>query len=191
MAVVLDVNILCNKVLDLNIIMVLLAKYGVSIMSMSSIDNWMWDNEKEIEPYNEIAAIVDMQHIAVIKLKQQRIKDMGIYIEKYENQYLYTLWVNTEGYPILDCEAITLDNSKYYKEIINIILELNGLIKDFFEVVGIGLETDICYKKNIIDIILSSKNVIIWMLSKHDGLSMQLENFNGNMIEGVYVLQRI
>ena len=190
MAIVLDINILCNKMLDLNMITTLLTKHRVSIESMNSIDNWMWDNEKKIEDSKQIATILDMQHIVTFKLKQPSIKDIGVYIEKIENQFLYTLWINTEGYPMLDCEKITMDNCKFYKEIIQAILALNGLIEDFFEVVGIGLETDICYERNVMDIIRKSKNVMIWMLKKHDELNIQLEDFKGDMIESVYVLQR-
>lgn len=190
MAVVLDINILCNKMLDLNKIAFLLAKHKASIESINSIDNWMWDNEKKLEDFNQIATILDMQHIIIIKLKQPSIKDIGVYIEKIENQFLYTLWINTEGYSMLDCEKITMDNCEFYQEIIQAVLELNRLIKDSFEVVGIGLETDFCYEKDVIDIIRKSKNMMIWMLNKHDELNIQLEKFKGGMIEGIYVLQR-
>ena len=49
MAVVLDINILSNKMLDLNKSASFLARYDISIESINSIDNWMWDNEKKIE----------------------------------------------------------------------------------------------------------------------------------------------
>ena len=190
MAVVLDINMLCNEILDLNMIATLLNKYSICMESMNVIDSWMWDNEKKVEDLNQIASILDMQHIVIIKLKSPQIKDMGVYIEKFENQYLYTLWINTEGYPMLDCEKITKDNCEYYKEIVRAILELNGLIKDFFDLVGIGLETDICYEKNVMDIVQNSKNVMIWILSKHKELNIQLDDFKSVMVEGVHVLQR-
>ncbi len=190
MAVVLDINILCNKMLDLNKSASLLAKHNISLESMNSIDNWMWENEKEIKDSKQIANILDMQHIVIIKLKQPSIKDIGIYIEKIDNQFIYTLWINTEGYTMLDCEKITMDNSEFYKKIVLSILEMNKLIEDSFEVVGIGLETDFCYEKDVMDIIRKSKNMMIWMLNKHDELNIQLEEFKFDMVEGVYVLQR-
>lgn len=190
MAIVLDINILCNRMLDLNIIATLLSNYRVSIESVKSIDNWMWDSEKKIESFDQVATVLDMQHIVIIKLKQPSIKDMGVYIEKITNQFLYTLWINTEGYLMMDYEKITMDNCVFYKEIIQAVLALKGLIEDSFEVVGIGLETDICYGKNVIDVIQKSKNVMIWMLNVQDKLKIQPEEFRGEMIEGVYVLQR-
>lgn len=191
MAVVLDINILCNKMLDLTKSELLLAKHNVSIESINSIDNWMWENEKEIEDSKQITNILDMQQITIIKLKKPSIKDIGIYIEKIENQFLYTLWINTEGYTMLDCEKITKDNSEFYKKIVLSILELNRLIEDSFEVVGIGLETDFYYEKDVMDIIRKSKNMMIWMLNKQDEVNIQLEEFKIDAIEGVYVLQRM
>lgn len=190
MAVVLDINILCNKMLDLTKSASLLAKHNVCLDSMNSIDNWMWENEKEIEDTKQIVNIVDMQQIVIIKLKQPSIKDIGIYIEKIENQFLYTLWINTEGYKMLDCEKITMDNSEFYKKIVLSILEMNKLIEDSFEVVGIGLETDFYYEKDVMDIIQKSKNMMIWLLKKHDELNTKLEEFKIDVVEGVYVLQR-
>lgn len=190
MAVVLDINILCNKMLDLNKGTSLLAKHNISIESINSIDNWMWENEKEIEDSKQIANILDLQHIITIKLKQPSIKDLGVYIEKIENQFLYTLWINTEGYTMLDCEKITMDNSEFYQKMILSILEMNRLNEDSLEVVGIGLETDFCYEKDVMDIIRKSKNMMIWILNKHDAFDIHLDKFKGDIIEGVYVLQK-
>lgn len=190
MAVVLDINILCSKMLDLNKSASLLAKHNISIGAINSIDNWMWDNEKEVEDFKQIANILDSHHIVTIKLKQPSIKDMGVYIEKVENQFLYTLWINTEGYAMLDCEKLTVNNSEFYKKLIQAVLEMNRLIEDSFEVVGIGLETDFYYEKNVMDIIRKSTNMLIWILNVHDGLNIQLDRFKGNVIEDVYVFTR-
>ena len=68
---------------------------------------------------------------------------------------------------------------------------MNKLIEDSFEVVGIGLETDFYYGKDVKDIIQKSKNMMIWMLKKHDGLKPLLEAFKMDVVEDLYVLQRI
>lgn len=41
MAIVLDINLLCNKMLNIDVVTTLLNKYNLSIESMNSIDNWM------------------------------------------------------------------------------------------------------------------------------------------------------
>ena len=47
MAVALDINFLSNELMDIDIIENLFKKHNVKIVSINSIDNWMWDNEKE------------------------------------------------------------------------------------------------------------------------------------------------
>ena len=66
MAVVLDINILSNKMLDLAQSVSYLTKHNIGLDSMYSIDNWMWENEKEIEA-KQIANILDIHHIVIIK----------------------------------------------------------------------------------------------------------------------------
>lgn len=190
MAAALDINILCKEILDLDEIIPVLTKYKVRIESVHSIDSWMWDNEQNVGSFNQIAAIVDLQHIVIIKLRHSQIKDMGIYIEKIENRYLYTLWLNTEGYPMLDCENITMDNQQFYKKIIQAIFELKRLIKGSFEVADVGLETDFCYEKNMRDIIHNSKNMMIWVLNQDATLNFCLDDFQGGILEDMYILQR-
>ena len=140
MAIALDINLLCNKMLNSDIVSKLLNQYSVSIESMSSIDNWMWENEKKIDSFE---TILDARHIVVIKLKRPLVKDMGIFIEKMENHYLYEVWVNTEGYPMLDCDKITLDNHEFYKDLLQAILEADKAIDIPFEMIGIFIIMEI------------------------------------------------
>ena len=190
MAIVLDVNILCNKILDIKLIATYLEKYSINIDAVYSIDNWMWENKKEIKDFKQISNLVDSQHIVVIELNKPSTKAVGLYIEKVENHFLYTLWINTEGYSVLDCEEVTMDNRESYRNIMQGILGLISLEKDSFVLAGIGLETDFCYENDIEDIILKSKNMLIWMINKYNGRMLQLSGFRGEMIEDIYVLQK-
>ncbi len=84
MAIALDINLLCNKMLNSDIVSKLLNQYSVSIESMSSIDNWMWENEKKIDSFKQFETILDARHIVVIKLKRPLVKDMGIFLKKWK-----------------------------------------------------------------------------------------------------------
>lgn len=190
MAIVLDINFLCNKMLNIDVVVTLLNKYNVSIESMNSIDNWMWDNEKNIESSQQFASILDAQHIIVIKLKSPLIKDMGIYIEKIEKCYFYTMWINTEGYPMLDCDKITWENYEFYNNLLQLILEINEAFNNSFEIIGIGLETDIYYNENIIDTIQNSKNVMLWIINKHIELNNELKSYKVSRIKGICILEK-
>lgn len=190
MAIVLDINFLCNKMLNIDVVVTVLNRYNVSIESMNSIDNWMWDNEKNIESSQQFASILDAQHIIVIKLKSPLIKDMGIYIEKIEKCYFYTMWINTEGYPMLDCDKITWENYEFYNNLLQLILEINEAFNNSFEIIGIGLETDIYYNENIIDTIQNSKNVMLWIINKHIELNNELKTYKVSRIKGICILEK-
>lgn len=190
MAVVLDINLLCNNMLNFSQVVSYLAEYNVSLESMSCIDNWMWENEIEIE-VKQFANILEINHIIIIKLKHPLIKDIGIYIEKIENQFLYTLWINTESYTMLDCEKLTKENIEFYQKIVQSVLDINKQIGDLFEVVGIGLETEFYYDKNVKEIIQKSKNMMIWMLKKYERLNLSLELFKIDVTEDMYILKKI
>jgi hypothetical protein len=190
MAIVVDINILCNSILDFDKMVLFLTKYGVDIESISSIENWMWENERKIKDSLEIESILNRCHIVIIKLKQQSYKDMGVYIEKVENQFLYTLWINTAGYEMLDCDELTVDNCIFYKKIIQAIVEVNRLTESLIEMVGIGLETDFHYTNNIHDTIQKSQNIMIWILNKKNGIKIQLDKFKCNILEDMYLFQR-
>lgn len=185
MAIVLDINFLCNRMLDIDIIVELLNDYGVSIKSINSIDNWMWDNEQKVECLNQVEGVLNDYRIVIIELKKVLIKDLGVYIEKIENLYLYTLWINTEGYQMLDCDKVTLENSKFYEEIFQTILKVNKRVENIFEVIGIGLETDFYYSENVMDTIQNSKNIVVWILNNHSGANNMIEGYKEKKIEGL------
>jgi len=189
MAVVLDINLLSNNFLDINIISQMIDEHNANILSINSIDNWMWDNEKEIGSLTQIENILNSYCIIIIQLKHPLFKDLGIYIEKIDATYFYTIWINTEGYPVLDCDNISSSNYKYYEKIVQIILKMNKNVHNFFEVIAIGLETEFYYSKNIIDIIKNSKNIIIWILNDQVKLNSQLGDYKVKNIEGMLILK--
>ncbi len=191
MAIALDINFLSKELIDIEIIENLLKQYGVKIVSINSIDNWMWDNEKEIASLMQIGKVLNNCQIAIIKLRQPLMKDLGIFIEKVENFYLYTVWMNTEGYPMLDCDAITLENCKYFENIFAALLKMKENNTNIFEVAAIGLETDIHYSKDILDMIQKSKNVLVWIFNQDVELNQKMAGYEIKRINGIKILEKI
>ena len=90
MAIALEINFLSNELMDIDIIENLLKENSVKIVSINSMDNWLWDNKKEMESLMQIGKALNNCQIVIIELKQPAVKDLGIFIEKVENLYLYT-----------------------------------------------------------------------------------------------------
>lgn len=179
MAIVLNFNLLCEELISLNSMLQsnVVANLDVSIEKISCIDNWMWENQQEIQDTSLIQKKLSEGKIIIINLKSSTIKDMGIYVEEIAERYMYDLWVNTEGYPELDTDKINLKNRKYFQRFYQ---EFNKLLKMKnirFQLLGIGLETKFECKDTIIDTIEKSDNVIVWIVNKNFGKNLILDNY--------------
>lgn len=179
MAIVLNFNLLCEELISLNSMLQsnVVANLDVSIEKISCIDNWMWENQQEIQDTSLIQKKLSEGKIIIINLKSSTIKDMGIYVEEIAERYVYDLWVNTEGYPELDTDKINLKNRKYFQRFYQ---EFNKLLKMKnirFQLLGIGLETKFECKDTIIDTIEKSDNVIVWIVNKNFGRNLILDNY--------------
>lgn len=96
MASVVDINIFCYKILDKEILEMLLNKYGVHVKSIMSMKNWMWEDEQDIGGrgsgvetefvYSEdVVSIIQNSHNVVFWIeKDTLINDSvrSIYIER-------------------------------------------------------------------------------------------------------------
>lgn len=183
MAAVLDINILCKKLIDFNAMQSVMKQYEVAIKSITSIDDWTWSNEQYIEHLNKIATTLERNKIIIIQLEKSLIKDLGIYIERIDDFYLYTLWINTEGYPQLDCDIITPQNQNFYNKICEEILKIEDDDSNMLKVMGSGVETDFFYSRQVEEIVRKSKNMIIWLVSGNDIVDL-LKGYKRSEIPG-------
>lgn len=111
----------------------------------------------------EITEELDKGKIITIEMQSKKWKSSGMYAKK-ESVYLYTFWINTDGFPELDADKITDANKKYYDQAYHI---LDRLIKKFnlpFDYIAIGLESDIGCCTDIRTAISNSNNVIVWLI---------------------------
>ena len=99
--------------------------------------------------------------------------------------------MNTEGYPMLDCDAITLENCKYFENIFAALLKMKENNTNIFEVAAIGLETDIHYSKDILDMIQKSKNVLVWIFNQDVELNQKMAGYEIKRINGIKILEKI
>lgn len=91
---------------------------------------------------------------------------------------------------MLDCDKITWENYELYNNLLQLILEINEAFNNSFEIIGIGLETDIYYNENIIDTIQNSKNVMLWIINKHIELNNELKTYKVSRIKGICILEK-
>ena len=120
----------------------------------------MWANQQELQSMYLVSHALNESKIIVINLKSDSLKDLGIYLEKINEEYVYNLWINTEGYPDLDADKINTSNEHYFQKFYQTFGEVVKKQNIAFRILGIGVETNFQYKKNNSDIIRKSENII-------------------------------
>lgn len=187
MAVVLEFNLICEDVIDLEQVLQNseLKKLEISIDKISSIDDWRWMNQQEIQNILLINQFLKKGKIIVINLKSSILKDLGIYVEKINGEYVYNLWINTEGYPELDADKINPSNEHYFQKFYQIFGEVIKKQNIMFRILGFGLETKFQYKKSNSDIIRKSDNIIAWIGNQDLRSEVALSNYKERKEVGI------
>lgn len=165
MAAVWEVHIISEKAISYEILDLIIKEYGdaLRVREIASIDDWEWSNRRQLDRAEEITEELDKGKIITIEMQSEKWKSLGMYAEK-ESVYLYTFWINTDGFPELDADKITDANKKYYDQAYHV---LDRLIKKFnlpFDYIAIGLESDIGCCTDIRTAISNSNNVIVWLI---------------------------
>ena len=145
MAVIFDVNLLSKKIIDIKLVEKILYDYGITINSARSIDDWTWNNERQIRMQESIKEEIDKGKIIILKLESRRFVETELYIERMDKEFLYNLRFNTEGYHQLDNYAINEENRIYYEKAYQGILRIANEERDYVKIAGIGIETDFYY----------------------------------------------
>lgn len=167
MAVAWEINIINEEAISPEILSLIIKEYknDINVTTIVSMDDWGWSNKRQLDSVAEITEELDKGKIITIEMQSKQWKSLGMFAEK-EGVYLYTFWINTDGFPELDVDKITDANRKYYNQVYHI---LDKLIEEYnlpFNYIAIGLESDIRCCADIRTAISNSNNVIVWLIKK-------------------------
>ena len=164
MAVVWEINIINEKAISPEILNLIVKEYNnINVTTIVSMEDWGWSNKRQLDSVAEITEELDRGKIINIEMQSKQWKSLGMFAEK-EGAYLYTFWINIDGFPELDIDRITDANKKYYNQVYHI---LDRLIKEYnlpFNYIAIGLESDIRCCADIRTAISNSNNVVVWLI---------------------------
>ena len=167
MAVAWEINIINEEAISPEILSLIIKEYknDINVTTIVSMDDWGWSNKRQLDSVAEITEELDKGKIITIEMQSKQWKSLGMFVEQ-EGVYLYTFWINTDGFPELDVDKITDANRKYYNQVYHI---LDKLIEEYnlpFNYIAIGLESDIRCCADIRTAISNSNNVIVWLIKK-------------------------
>ena len=165
MAVAWEINMINEEAISPEILSLIIKEYknDIKMTTIVSMDDWGWSNKRQLDSVAEITEELDKGKIISIEMQSKRWKSLGMFAEK-EGVYLYTFWINTDGFPELDVDKITDANRKYYNQVYHI---LDRLIEEYnlpFNYIAIGLESDIRCCADIRTAISNSNNVVVWVI---------------------------
>lgn len=183
MAEVLDINILCKKIWNFNLIQNNVNIYNMNVKTITCIDNWRWENEQSIMENYLIEERLNQDKIIIINFESLEFKEIGLYIERHEEKYLYNFWINIEGYPTLSYGIMKEENTFFCKKLYEGILSVK---EDWMEIIGIGIETDFYYSEKLEEIISKSQNIDSWIIY-HDVDIRILQNYKEKYIKELQV----
>ena len=194
MAAVLDFNLICKEFFDFEPILhnTEVEKLEIKIVKISCIDNWMWENQQDLQNMYLASRALNESKIIIINLKSTILKNLGLYVEKINGEYVYNLWINTEGYPGLDADKINSSNEHYFQRFYQIFGDIVKKQSILFRILGIGTETYFQYKENNLDAIRTSENVITWIGNEDFKYEGALDNYKKRKVDGVdfYIFER-
>lgn len=151
----------------------------MTVKSIYSIDNWRWENQQALNGFHQITEALNTNKIIIVELISPLFKDLGIYIENENSAFIYTVWINTEGYSELDCDFINSANSRFYSRISQMIFSLNQLEPNVMKAAGIGMETCFTYRENYLEMIRGSRNFIVWIVDEDMKAEEREDAING------------
>lgn len=186
MAATLDFNLLCLQKINLKeVFKAINVKYGIKVGQMLSINNWNWEEERTINNLHIIDNILEKKRIVVIYLKSEVFSDIGLYIEKFDQEYLYSIWINTEGYEYMDSDKVDIHNVKYYEFIYQMFAEFVKRFGIAYRVLAIGVETNFIYSKNNEEIVKKSEYITSWVFKDDKIFSGSKEIYKKKSVDGL------
>lgn len=135
----------------------------IQIAKITQIDNWLWEEERELDAEETVDYCLMNGKIIVVGLNSFLFKDLGIFVEKVNEKYIYTFWINTETYPELDTDI--WDKDIYLK----IFRGIEQMIKEFsyrVDTIAAGIESNLVYQKDRMEMVKNSENINVWSFDK-------------------------
>lgn len=167
MAVVLDINMISLEWMDLE--SAIYNAYNchnvnITIDEIIAIDDWSWSKFSNVM-YEDMYGAVSKGKVVCVKMHSDECENMGVFIQKIDNNYNYTIWLSMEKHPEMDTDEISERNYNYYIQVINHIKRTIIKKESEFIVIAVGVETVFKYNQRVEEVVKSSKNVVLWIIN--------------------------
>lgn len=188
MSAVIEVNILCRRIINWDIVEELFSEHCLHIEAITSMENWLWENEQTINSISQIESEINKHRIIRMILKSPGIENLGIFIQKEKSYYYYNVWLDTSICEALDSDVVTNENRAFYEGVYQIISKIDQKTQSGIDVVGVGVETSFYLSENAFDVMCCSKNIASWILRYENGINQLETCYMKKRMEGCEML---
>lgn len=168
MGSVFEINLISGNYIEISNILdqinIVLNK-STKIQNIQIMDDWEYNNVICLENLTSVRDFIMQNKIGCIELCDESDSNMGIFIEKQDDVFLYNFWIDTFKYPLLDTDIVDSRNQKYYDTIYEAIYVVTKNNNHCIKLAALGAETDFKFSKKLNLVISDSYNVNSWVIS--------------------------
>lgn len=167
--------------------------YGIDVLlsEIVSIDDWMWTNEIKLKGRAEIYNMLDKGKIILIYFRSTNVKDMGLFIEKAADTYVYDFWIDLKGYEHLDKDHIDSDNAETFQKFCGMFERMAERKIIEFSVLAIGVESSVDYEGNLQNTVDNARNVSVWIVDlKHCNVKINDRNYEKQTLKPSVIIYK-
>lgn len=137
--------------------------WNVKVQKILVYSDWTLDTQKlkVLTKDSQGQQAINRGEILFVNLVSAVRRPMGLQVYKESDGINYSLWVDTQGNPELDCDFLTKENEIIYNSF------CDRLAVEFGEEICIGamgVEISVNFESDITQTIKNSRNVIRWVL---------------------------
>lgn len=168
MGSVFEINLISGNYIEISGILDqinILFNRSTKIQNIQIMDDWEYNNVICLENLTSVRDFIMQNKIGCIELCDESDSNMGIFIEKQDDVFLYNFWIDTFKYPLLDTDIVDSRNQKYYDTIYEAIYVVTKNNNHCIKLAALGAETDFKFSKKLNLVISDSYNVNSWVIS--------------------------
>lgn len=159
-----------------------------TVSKCSTIDDWNWENLKEIDWQRDACHALQDGKIIVLNIYTLHFPDAGLYIERYQDQYIYSFWLSADRYPELDCAEVNDSNKYFYDNVYTAVSDICRRFELPYDWLIAGVESVFQYSEDYRRMVTTAHNITAFSsryIDEELGLFLKKEGYKVRRVEPI------
>ena len=114
--------------------------------------------------------------------------DAGLYIERYQDQYIYSFWLSADRYPELDCAEVNDSNKYFYDNVYTAVSDICRRFELPYDWLIAGVESVFQYSEDYRRMVTTAHNITAFSsryIDEELGLFLKKEGYKVRRVEPI------